>query len=132
MGIIAPETPEWVIFQHAICMAGLVIVPVNPAYTERELEFILRNAEAKGIVFAETSRGKALRPMIETVQASIPHLVHAICITDLDRLKVEGRPDRELPRLDPGEIMQIQYTRGPRVSPRAPACITAGSSTRPG
>lgn len=122
VGIIAPETPEWVIFQHAICMAGLVIVPVNPAYTERELEFILRNAEAKGIVFAETSRGKALRPMIETVQASIPHLVHAICITDLDRLKAEGRPDRELPRLDPGEIMQIQYTSGTTGFPKG-ACL---------
>lgn len=122
VGIIAPETPEWVIFQHAICMAGLIIVPVNPAYTERELEFILRNAEAKGIVFAESSRGKALRPMIETVQSSIPHLVHAISITELEQLKSEGRPERELPRLDGGEVMQIQYTSGTTGFPKG-ACL---------
>ena len=63
--MLAPETPEWVIFQHGLSFAGLIIVPINPAYTEREVEFILRNSEAKGVIFAETSRGKALRHLIE-------------------------------------------------------------------
>lgn len=122
VAIIAPETPEWVIFQHAICMAGLIIVPINPAYTERELEFILRNAEVRGIVFAEASRGKDLRPLIEAVQTKIPHLEQAICIADLEQIKSEGKPDRELPRLDPGDVMQIQYTSGTTGFPKG-ACL---------
>ncbi|SEI13204.1 class I adenylate-forming enzyme family protein [Paracoccus alkenifer] len=122
VAIIAPETPEWVIFQHAICMAGLIIVPVNPAYTDRELAFVLRSSEAKGIVFAETSRGKALRPMVENAQVSLPDLVHAICIADLDRIKAHGDPDRVLPRLEPGEMMQIQYTSGTTGFPKG-ACL---------
>ncbi|MGO4843372.1 AMP-binding protein, partial [Rhizobiaceae sp. 2RAB30] len=33
VGLLAPETPEWVIFQHGMSFAGLIIVPINPAYT---------------------------------------------------------------------------------------------------
>jgi fatty-acyl-CoA synthase len=43
------------LFQHALSYAGLIIVPVNPAYTERELEFVLRNSGARGLIFAEAS-----------------------------------------------------------------------------
>jgi fatty-acyl-CoA synthase len=112
VGMFAPETPEWVIFQHGLSFAGLIIVPINPAYTEREVEFILRNSEAKGVIFAETSRGKALRHLIEHVQFKLPDLATAICVSDLDALMASADPRLELPVLDPSETMQIQYTSG--------------------
>src|SRR3982074_535762 len=74
VGILIPETPEWVMVQHGLCLAGLIIVPLNPAYTEREVEFVLGNAEAKGVIFAESSRGKDLRKIVQSVQAKLPGL----------------------------------------------------------
>lgn len=122
VGLLAPETPEWVIVQHALCFAGLIVVPLNPAYTEREVEFILKNAEASGVVFAESSRGRDLRKIVEEVQVKLPALKTAICISDLNALKAAGDPQCELPPLDPNEIMQIQYTSGTTGFPKG-ACL---------
>ncbi len=122
VGMLAPETPEWVLFQHAMCFAGIIIVPINPAYTERELEFILRSSESRGIVFAETSRGKALRPLVEDLLVKIPHLTEAICTTDIEALKAKGDPAQDLPRQNPGDMMQIQYTSGTTGFPKG-ACL---------
>lgn len=112
VAILAPERPEWIIYQHAMSLAGLVIVPINPAYTERELEFILRSSEARGLVFAETSRGKSLRPMVDEVRFKIPTLEVALCTADMENQKAAGRADCVLPTASPGDLMQIQYTSG--------------------
>jgi fatty-acyl-CoA synthase len=122
VGLLSPETPEWVIIQHGLCFAGLVIVPLNPAYTERELEFILKNAQAKGIIYAESSRGKDLRKIVEQVQSKLPELKAAICIGDIEALKASGDPELELPKLKPDQTMQIQYTSGTTGFPKG-ACL---------
>jgi fatty-acyl-CoA synthase len=122
VALLAPETPEWVIMQHGLCFAGLIIVPLNPAYTARELEFILSNAEAKGIVFAESSRGKDLRKIVEEVQLKLPALKTALCISDIEQLKAAGKPSQALPKLSPTQTMQIQYTSGTTGFPKG-ACL---------
>jgi fatty-acyl-CoA synthase len=122
VAILAPETPEWVIMQHAMCFAGLIIVPLNPAYTEREVEFVVKSSEASAIVFAESSRGKDLRKIVEGVQAKLPHLKTAICISDIEALKAAGDPARELPKQSPTQTMQIQYTSGTTGFPKG-ACL---------
>jgi acyl-CoA synthetase (AMP-forming)/AMP-acid ligase II len=68
VGLLATETPEWLLFQHALSYAGLIIVPVNPAHAERELEFVLRNSGTRGLVFAEASRNRPLRPVVEAIR----------------------------------------------------------------
>lgn len=112
IGLLAPETPEWVIFQHAMSFAGLVIVPINPAYTAREVAFILGNAKAAGVVYANESRGKNLAAIVTEVQGQLDHLRKAINVSDLAALQAEGDPAQQLPVQDPGDVMQIQYTSG--------------------
>jgi fatty-acyl-CoA synthase len=121
VALLAPETPEWIFVQHGITFAGLVIVPVNPAYTEREVEFILRNSEAAGVVFAESSRGKNLRKIVEDVHTRLPAL-KLICIGELEALKASGDPKQALPSLEPKQMMQIQYTSGTTGFPKG-ACL---------
>jgi fatty-acyl-CoA synthase len=122
VGLLAPETPEWVIFQHAMSFAGLIIVPINPAYTAREVAFILGNARAAGVVYADESRGKNLAAIVKEVQGQLDHLRKAINVADLATLQAEGDPDQVLPVQDPGDVMQIQYTSGTTGFPKG-ACL---------
>src|SRR5260370_39244923 len=46
VAIWAPNSANWVILQQAISLAGMVLVPANPAYRARELEYILRQSGA--------------------------------------------------------------------------------------
>lgn len=122
VALLASETPEWVIMQHGLCFAGMIIVPLNPAYTEREVEFVVKNSEASAIVFAETARGKDLRKIVEAVKAKLPKVKTTICISDIEALKAAGDPARELPKLSPTQTMQIQYTSGTTGFPKG-ACL---------
>lgn len=122
VALLAPDTPEWVILQHAAAFAGLVLVPINPAYTARELEFVLANSEAAGIVFAESSRGKNLRALVEEVAPRLPHLRETIATADFEQFLLSGDPRRELPEVKPDDTIQIQYTSGTTGVPKG-ACL---------
>lgn len=122
IAFLAPDTPEWVILQHAASFAGLILVPVNPAYTARELEFVLSNSEAAGIVFAESSRGKDLRALVDEVAPRLPHLKTRISMSDFDALLASADPERVLPGVKPSDTIQIQYTSGTTGFPKG-ACL---------
>jgi fatty-acyl-CoA synthase len=122
IGLLAPETPEWVIFQHAMSFAGLVMVPINPAYTAREVAFILGNSKAAGVVYANESRGRDLAAIVREVQGQLDHLRKAVNVADLAALQAEGDPAQELPPQKPGDILQIQYTSGTTGFPKG-ACL---------
>ncbi|MBX3573576.1 MAG: AMP-binding protein [Mesorhizobium sp.] len=122
VGLLAPETPEWVIFQHGMSFAGLIIVPINPAYTAREVAFILGNAGAAGVVHARESRGKDLSAVVREVKGQLDHLHTSIDVDDLAALQASGDSALELPKQDPGQVMQIQYTSGTTGFPKG-ACL---------
>lgn len=122
VAFLAPDTPEWVILQHAASFAGLVLVPINPAYTARELEFVLRNSESAGIVFAESSRGKDLRKLVEEVRPRLPLLRRTIPIAEVDAIAASADPAMPLPEVRPGDTIQIQYTSGTTGFPKG-ACL---------
>lgn len=53
--MVLPNIPEFVISYMAVVGIGAVITTVNPAYTSRELEHILKDSDSKGIIL-ETNR----------------------------------------------------------------------------
>jgi fatty-acyl-CoA synthase len=122
VAFLAPDSPEWVIVQHAASFAGLVLVPINPAFTARELEFVLDNSEAAGVVFAESSRGKNLRALVEEVAPRLPLLREQISMSDFERLAGSVDPTRALPEIKPIDTIQIQYTSGTTGFPKG-ACL---------
>ena len=122
VAFLAPDTPEWVIVQHAASFAGLVLVPINPAYTARELEFVLGNSESAGVVFAETSRGKNLRALVEEVAPRLPMLRERISMADYEALVSSADPRSALPSITPDDTIQIQYTSGTTGFPKG-ACL---------
>lgn len=50
VAIYLPNSPQFVIAYYGALKAGAVIAPVNPIYTPRELEFILKDSSAETIV----------------------------------------------------------------------------------
>src|SRR3954469_23010974 len=58
--IVAPNSADWVLLQMGAAMAGLVLATANPAYQERELDYVLRRSRAAGVVVADSYRGHDL------------------------------------------------------------------------
>ena len=50
IAIILPNLPQFVICFYGALKAGAIIVPCNPLYREREIEFQLKDAEVQAVV----------------------------------------------------------------------------------
>jgi long-chain acyl-CoA synthetase len=48
--LLLPNTPQFLIAYYVLLKAGAVVVPLNPLYTERELEFHLNDSEAETVI----------------------------------------------------------------------------------
>ncbi len=57
VAIWAGNCPEWVLLQFATARIGVVLVTVNPAYRSRELEYCIRQSDAKMLVMASNYKG---------------------------------------------------------------------------
>jgi acyl-CoA synthetase (AMP-forming)/AMP-acid ligase II len=58
-GILSPNIPEYAIIFHAVATLGGVNTPINPLYTENEIEHQLKDAGAKFLVTAPQFLEKA-------------------------------------------------------------------------
>lgn len=50
VAVMLPNIPQTVISFYAILQTGAIVVPVNPLYQEREIEFIMKDSGAKVII----------------------------------------------------------------------------------
>jgi fatty-acyl-CoA synthase len=57
VAVYAPNCAEWLIIQHGVSLAGMVLVPVNPAYRHAELEYVLSQSRAAVVFHADSYRG---------------------------------------------------------------------------
>ena len=149
MAICAPNSANWVILQQAISLAGLVLVPANPAYRARELEYVLRQSGAAGLLHANSYRGFDMTTIIDELRPKLPNLKETIAISDWTAFLDTGDPSRELPVVAPLDPLQVQYTSGTTGFPKGAllhhkglinaaklvaerqACRTAGSTSTP-
>jgi fatty-acyl-CoA synthase len=117
--VYASNSPEWVLLQHGMSLAGLILVPVNPAYTARELEYVARNCGATGLIFEESYRGRNLRDVVaELTAARLPSLRETMSLQNFAGFLAEDHPHARLPAITPEQTLQIQYTSGTTGSPK--------------
>ncbi len=112
VAIWAPNSANWVILQQAISLAGMVLVPANPAYRARELEYILRQSGAAGLLHADSYRGFDMTTIVDELRPKLPNLKETISISAWTAFLDTGDPSRELPAVAPLDPLQIQYTSG--------------------
>ena len=112
VAVYAANSADWMLLQQALSLAGLLLVPLNPAYKADEVEVILRSSQAAGIFHDDAYRGNDMSAVIEQMRARLDHLREAIPMSEIGSLAAEGTADTALPSVAPGDVLQIQYTSG--------------------
>lgn len=74
VGIWATNYPEWVVAQFATAKIGAVLVTVNPAYRTHELEYLLRQSDARALILIGSFRTSDYVAMLNEV---VPELRHS-------------------------------------------------------
>ena len=112
VAVYATNSADWVLLQQGLSLAGLLLVPLNPAYKLDEVEVILRSSQAAGIFYDEAFRGNDMGPIVEQLHTRLDHLRETVPMSEIDAFAAEGTADTALPAVAPGDVLQIQYTSG--------------------
>ena len=105
VGIWATNYPEWVVAQFATAKIGAVLVTVNPAYRSHELEYVLRQSDARALMLISSFRSSDYVAMLNEVApelhdsapgrlqcARLPQLEHVIFIPPEAGVSGRGYP----------------------------------------
>ncbi|MGD8700054.1 MAG: class I adenylate-forming enzyme family protein [Gemmatimonadales bacterium] len=131
IAIDLPNGTEFVVSVLAAANLGATVVPLNPAYSAHELQFMLRNSEASVVIAAEEYDGHDNLELFERMQFALPELQYLVTVgeEDLwydDRIfqfedlvsSGEGR-DFARPAIDAAEeVFAILYTAGTTGKPK--------------
>ncbi len=117
VAVMVPNVPQFPVTWLALGRLGAVMVPVNIAYTPRELDYIVNDAQAQYLVIAEEFlpmlAAMAERPIALTDSNVIVVGRAAAGQQDWQALHDSGSPTFEAPApvgLD--DLLNIQYTSG--------------------
>jgi fatty-acyl-CoA synthase len=113
VAIWAHNIPQWVMVEFGAAMAGVILVTVNPGLRPGEVEYVLKQSRAAGVLVVPEFRGN---PMLATVQAlkpRLPELREIICFDVWDAFLADGDAAKpELPDVKSTDPVMIQYTSG--------------------
>jgi len=140
VALLLPNSPQMVLSFHAIWKAGAIAVPINPLYTERELEHALTEVDAAAVIvlnpFYQAIKNLQARTAVKAVIATnikeyLP--AHLGLLFTLAREKKEGYRIS----LQPGDVwfqdMLRKYKNAPRpdvkVKSEDPAVILFSGGT---
>ena len=112
IAVWAPNSAKWIVLQHGVALAGMVLVALNPAYRAREMSFVLQQSGAAGVFCPESHRGFAMRGLLDEIRADIPELRTIVTFEEWDDFLRTADPAAELPAVAPDDVIQIQYTSG--------------------
>ena len=121
VALLARNCAEWVIAHFAVAKTGATLVPVNYLFVEREIEYVLDNAEARLLFVSAEFLDLAL-----ALRARLPGLDKVIALQGpapadgaaMPELIAKGSP--EAPRVTTGELddYTIMYTSGTTGRPK--------------
>jgi fatty-acyl-CoA synthase len=118
----AANCAEWLIVQHGLALAGMALVPINPAFRERELETILRDSEAVAIFYQPKFRDNDIEATLGALKPRLPKLKRSIRVENAQAFLAGHDPTTPLPEVSPKQILQIQFTSGTTGVPKG-ACL---------
>ena len=114
IAVWAHNIPEWALLQFGTAMAGMVLVTVNPAYQQSELDYVLHQSGARALFTVDEHRGNPMLTMAQTALGSCPASRDRGPLRRLGTVlrKRLGRVRLSSPMMTPGDPVMIQYTSG--------------------
>jgi long-chain acyl-CoA synthetase len=119
VGLVLRDDPGFVVSFHAITALGGIVVPVNPAFKQAELEFCFRSAGVRAVIADEWAAGVCERIVagfegpVEVIGAGS---THGQALT-LDAL-LEGGSGERLPPRAAEEAFVYQFSSGSTGRPK--------------
>lgn len=119
IAVWAGNSPEWVIVQYGLALAGMVLVTVNPAYRASELGYVLRQSRARGVFHGRDYRGLDMAAAVdEALAGEAITLAATVCLDELEAFVAANDHGAPLPAVDPRRPCMIQYTSGTTGRPK--------------
>ncbi|GAA1529828.1 AMP-binding protein [Nocardioides humi] len=112
IAVWAPNSADWIVLQHGVAMAGMVLVALNPAYRTREMAFVLQQSGAVAVFCVDDHRGFDMRTMVEGIRDELPEVRDVHSFGDWSAFLASADPATALPEIDPRDMIQVQYTSG--------------------
>ena len=126
VGLWAPNCAEWVLTQYATAELGLILVNLNPAYRQTEIDFALSQSGAHTVIATAEFRGADYAGMLSNSLGSCPEFKSVVLIGSPEWDEICSAPtESELSALDtaaatlsPDDSINIQYTSGTTGNPK--------------
>jgi fatty-acyl-CoA synthase len=126
IGLWAPNCGEWVLTQYAAAELGLILVNLNPAYRQTEIEFALQQSGTRTVIAAPRFRDADYAGMLTVALERCGELESVVLLGSTQWSELLSAPaDAELSALDevtgtltPDDAINIQYTSGTTGNPK--------------
>ena len=127
--VVSFQLPNWyqaAILNIALTKLGTVVNPIIPIYKEREVKFILTQAQSVAMIIPDEYRGFNYVEMIGELKPQIPHLKHMIVLGENvpegmipmhKLLEGDGSPV-QVEEVDPNDVKLLIHTSGTTAEPK--------------
>lgn len=112
IAVYAPSLPEFLVLSFGSALAGLVLVPLNPALRPREVQHILATSGAACAFVVDTYRGNAPCQVVESLRGALPALREVVRFEDWAAFVASGPPEPGRPGPQPDDLAEIVFTSG--------------------
>jgi acyl-CoA synthetase (AMP-forming)/AMP-acid ligase II len=112
VSLMLPNWHEATIIYLAATMAGMVVNPILPSLRDRELLFILNDADVRMIFVPSVFGRHDYAAMMDRVAGQMDTPPEVVVVRGGGSLPTTNSPAVELPTLDPDAVRMILYTSG--------------------
>ncbi|MEH6996135.1 long-chain-fatty-acid--CoA ligase [Neobacillus drentensis] len=119
VALLLGNCPEFVIAYYGILRTGASVVPINPIFTSREIEYILSNSKAKVVI-----ANQGLSPILSSLENKLEDLQMTFYTESIntfyswEQLLHSMKNDFVSPPIDENDLAVVLYTSGTTGNPK--------------